>query len=159
MRPPPRHQLDPRARTLWQLSGAIFTGIILLVAILVGGFLLRFTDVSRPWVVGIGTAAVLFSALWIWPSPWVEWRHWRYEIDEREVDLQHGWLVITRTLVPMAQIQHVDTRRGPLERRFGLSTVVLYTAAGANEIPALDGAVAADVQARIASLANLNQQL
>jgi membrane protein YdbS with pleckstrin-like domain len=59
----------------------------------------------------------------------------------------------------MAQIQHVDSRRGPLERRFGLATVILYTAAGANEIPALDDAVAGDVQGRIARLANLNQQL
>ncbi len=159
MRPPPRHQLDPRARTLWQLSGAIMTGIVLVIAALIGFVLLRFTGAAPVGVIGLGALAVIVSALWIWPIPQVEWRHWRYEIDEEEVDLQHGWLVVTRTLVPMAQIQHVDSRRGPLERRFGLATVILYTAAGANEIPALDDAVAGDVQGRIARLANLNQQL
>lgn len=159
MRPPPRHQLDPRARTLWQLSGAIFTGVVLLGVVLIGTALLRFTAAPAAFVIAAGALAVLLSALWIWPIPTVEWRHWRYEIGEQEVDLQHGWLIVTRTLVPMAQIQHVDSRRGPLERRFGLSTVVLYTAAGSNEIPALDDAVAGDVRDRIAGLANLNQQL
>ena len=159
MRPPPRHQLDPRARTLWQLSGAIMTGVVLVIAALIGFVLLRFTVATPAAVIGLGALAVVVSALWIWPIPRVEWRHWRYEIDEEEVDLQHGWLVVTRTLVPMAQIQHVDSRRGPLERRFGLATVILYTAAGANEIPALDDAVAGEVQDRIARLANLNQQL
>lgn len=159
MRPPPRHQLDPRARTLWQLSGAILTGIVLIGVLLLGGILLRFTGASPVVVVGLGVLAVVLSALWIWPIPTVEWTHWRYEIGEQEVDLQHGWLVVTRTLVPMAQIQHVDSRRGPLERRFGLATVVLYTAAGANEIPALADEVAGEVRDRIAGLANLNQQL
>jgi len=37
--------------------------------------------------------------------------------------------------------------------------VVLYTAAGASEIPALDDEVAGEVRDRIAGLANLNQQL
>lgn len=159
MRPPPRHQLDPRARTLWQLSGAILTGIVLISVLLVGGALLRFTGASPGVVIGLGVLAVVLAALWIWPIPTVEWSHWRYEIGEQEVDLQHGWLVVTRTLVPMAQIQHVDSRRGPLERRFGLATVILYTAAGANEIPALADEVAGDVRDRIAGLANLNQQL
>lgn len=159
MRPPPRDQLDPRARTLWQLSGAIFTGVVLLGVVVVGTVLLRFTGASPAFVIGAGALAVLLSALSIWPIPNVEWTHWRYEIGEQEVDLQHGWLVVTRTLVPMAQIQHVDSRRGPLERRFGLSTVVLYTAAGSTEIPALDDAVAGEVRDRIAGLANLNQQL
>ncbi len=159
MRPPPRDQLDPRARTLWQLSGAIFAGVVLLGVVLVGTVLLRFTEASPVFVFGAGSLVVLLAALSIWPIPNVEWTHWRYEIGEQEVDLQHGWLIVTRTLVPMAQIQHVDSRRGPLERRFGLSTVVLYTAAGSTEIPALDDAVAGEVRDRIAGLANLNQQL
>jgi membrane protein YdbS with pleckstrin-like domain len=91
--------------------------------------------------------------------PALRWRTWRYGIGEREVDLQRGWWTRTRTLVPMARIQHVDTARGPLQRRFGLASVVLYTAAGANEIPALDEATAAAARERIASLANVREDL
>lgn len=49
-------------------------------------------------------------------------------------------------------MQHVDTRRGPLQRRLGLSTVVFYTAAGPNEIPQLASGSAAEVRDRIAEL-------
>lgn len=159
MRPPPAHRLDPRARTAWRISGALFTAVVLAVAVGVGYLLLRFSGLP-PWLVWAGAVlAVLVAGAWVWPVPDVEWAHWRYEIGEQEVDLQRGWVVVTRTLVPMAQIQHVDTRRGPLERRFGLATVVLYTAAGSSEIPALDDDVAAEVRDRISGLANLNQQL
>ena len=51
-------------------------------------------------------------------------------------------LTITRELIPMSRVQHVDTGRGPIERRFGLATVVLYTAAGPSKIPGLAGEVA-----------------
>ncbi|MDQ3411152.1 MAG: PH domain-containing protein [Chloroflexota bacterium] len=159
MRPPPAHHLDPRARTAWRIAGALLTAVVLAVVVAVGYVLLRFTAFP-PWLVWTaGGLAVAAAAASVWPVPDIEWRHWRYEIGEREVDLQHGWIVVTRTLVPMAQIQHVDTRRGPLERRFGLATVVLYTAAGASEIPALADAEAAEVRDRISALANLNQQL
>lgn len=159
MRPPPRDQLDPRARTVWLISGVIFTAIVLIIVVALAVVLIRFADAPPAWIIGIGAVAVLATATSIWPIPDLQWRFWRYEIGEQEVDLQRGWLVVTRTLIPMAQIQHVDTRRGPLERRFGLATVVLYTAAGASEIPALDDEVAGEVRDRIAGLANLNQQL
>lgn len=159
MRPPPRDQLDPRARTLWQLSGLIFTVIMVIIVVAVALFLIRVAGAPPEWIIGLGAVTVLATATSIWPIPALQWRFWRYEIGEQEVDLQRGWLVVTRTLIPMAQIQHVDTRRGPLERRFGLATVVLYTAAGSNEIPALDDEVAGEVRDRIAGLANLNQQL
>lgn len=85
-------------------------------------------------------------------APGLRWRRWRYEIRLDEVDLQRGILWITRTLVPLARIQHVDTRQGPLQRRFGLSTVIFYTAAGPNQIPELSTPVAAQARDRIAAL-------
>jgi membrane protein YdbS with pleckstrin-like domain len=159
MRPPPRHHLDPRARTVWRISGVIYTVIALIIVLVVGYVLLRFTELSPVLVIGAGALLVLLTATEIWPEPDVKWRHWRYEIGDQEVDLQSGWFIVTRTLVPMAQIQHVDTRRGPLERRFGLATVVLYTAAGSSEIPALDDETAGEVRDRISGLANLSQDL
>ena len=59
---------------------------------------------------------------------------------------------MTRTLVPMLRVQHVDTRRGLLEQWLGLATVVFHTAAGANKIPAL-GRRGRRVRDRIAELA------
>ena len=97
-------------------------------------------------------AAVALAVLLVIVLPPVLWRRWRYEIRPLEVDLQRGLVRVTRTLVPTARVQHVDTRRGPLQRRMGLSTVVFYTAAGPNEIPQLADDTAAEVRDRIAEL-------
>lgn len=159
MRPPPRDHLDPRARTLWRLSGLLQAVPIVVAAVLVALVLIRLDIVATPLAL-LGAAALLVvAAIGVWPYPDLLWRQWRYEIGEAEVDLQHGWWTTTRTLIPIARIQHVDTRRGPLQRRFGLASVVLYTAAGASEIPALADDVAAAVRDRIAALADVADDL
>ena len=89
----------------------------------------------------------------------MRWRMWRYEIRSDEIDLQRGIWWIERTLVPLARIQHVDTKQGPLQRRFGLSTVVFYTAAGPNQIPELSTRDAAEVRDRIAVLTGEQDEL
>lgn len=110
------------------------------------------------WVLpALGT--LVLAALVVFFFPGLRWRRWRYEIRAEEVDLQRGIVWVSRTLVPLARIQHVDTRRGPLERRLGLSTVIFYTAAGPNEIPELSAPIAADVRDRIAELARTRDEL
>ena len=99
------------------------------------------------------------NVLFVLVLPPLLWRRWRYEIRSLEVDLQRGLLRVTRTLVPMARVQHVDTRHGPLQRRLGLSTVVFYTAAGPNEIPQLAQKTAAEVRDRIAELTQSRDEL
>jgi len=104
-------------------------------------------------------AAAALNVLFVLVLPPLLWRRWRYEIRSLEVDLQRGLLRVTRTLVPMARVQHVDTRHGPLQRRLGLSTVVFYTAAGPNEIPQLAQKTAAEVRDRIAELTQSRDEL
>ena len=57
--------------------------------------------------------------------PEVRWRRFRYEVREEEIDLLRGVVTITRTLVPMQRVQHVDIQRGALERLLGFSSVDL----------------------------------
>ncbi len=157
--PAPRHQLDPRARQLWRLGSAMSGLVTVAFAALVAYGIHRAVDYDARWMwIAIG-AALALAILNTWLSPNLRYRYWRYEIRADEADLQHGWLTRTRQLVPMSRIQHVDTRRGPLDRRFGLASVVLYTAAGPAYIPALANEIAADVRDRIATLANVHDDL
>jgi membrane protein YdbS with pleckstrin-like domain len=155
----PGEQLDPRARTVWRIGGVLAVGAVALALTPVAVALVWFDVVAWWWVVGVAVpviAAALVAVYWIAD---LNWRQWRYEVGSEEVDLQYGVLTVTRTLIPMARIQHVDTRRSPLQRRFGLASVVLYTAAGANEIPALADPIAASVRDRIADLANTRDDI
>ncbi len=132
---------------------------MVLFALAAAALLVWLDRVSLTVAFGIAVAVLAIAAFAVWTVPDLLWRHWRYEIGEAEVDLQYGWLTVTRTLIPLTRVQHVDTRRGPLQRRFGLASVVLFTAAGASEIPALADAVADAARDRIAALANVQEDL
>jgi len=144
---------------MWYVSDAIQGAIWVVIVAGAAWALLRFTDLESWWVVLAAGALILLNLAATAIGPAWRYRYWRYEIRDDEVDLQHGFVVKTRQLVPMSRIQHVDTRRGPLQQRFGLSSVVFFTAAGSMEIPALSQEVAASVRNRIAELAKVHDDL
>jgi uncharacterized protein len=155
----PAERLDPRAITVWRI-----TGLLNLLALFVGAAfgawaLARFGNVSLFVAVLPVLAVLVLGVVLVGVAPRLRWKRWRYEIRPDEIDLQRGILWLERTLVPLARIQHVDTRQGPLQRRFGLSTVVFYTAAGPNHIPELSTPVAAEVRDRIAVLTGEQDEL
>lgn len=157
--PEPGQQLDPRARRQWYLEEIIWWVFAVPVVVAASAVIVWWRDFSWLWptLIAIAMLALAIGSTMI--TPRLRYRQWRYEIRESEVDLKHGLFTHTRQLVPMARIQHVDTRRGPLQRRFGLSSVIFYTAAGAIEIPALSVEVASEVRDRIATLANVHDDL
>ena len=130
--PDPARTLAPAAKVLWRIEGLIGTVIAVAAAAVlqatVGGVIALLA-----WV-----AALLVALLGLVLAPELRWRRWRWEVREHEIDIRHGTFAITRTLVPMLRVQHVDTKRDLIQQLLGLSTVVFHTAAGANEIPALD---------------------
>ena len=159
MKAEPEQRLDPWAKLLWRLTGTLQA-----VPILAGGLLGSYALATQADVLLYLTVlpvlgALAVAVLLVFVLPPLLWRRWRYEIRPLEVDLQRGFVRVTRTLVPMARVQHVDTRRGPLQRRLGLSTVVFYTAAGPNEIPQLTQKTAAEVRDRIAELTRTADEL
>ena len=159
MKAEPAERLDPRAKLLWRITGVLQT-----LPILAGGALGSYALFERtsapPYLAGLPTlGAAALAVLFVFVLPPLLWRRWRYEIRPLEVDLQRGFVRVTRTLVPMARVQHVDTRRGPLQRRLGLSTVIFYTAAGPNEIPQLAQETAGEVRDRIAELTRTVDEL
>ena len=90
--------------------------------------------------------------------PRLRWSRWRWDVRDEGIDIQHGTLTIRRTLVPWVRVQHVDTRRGLFEQSFGLSTVVVHTAAGSHTIPLLPAPEAETLRERIAGLARTERR-
>ena len=82
-----------------------------------------------------GSAPLLVAAVAIVAVPELRWRRWRWEVREHEIDIRHGTVAVTRTLVPMLRVQHVDTKRDLLQQWLGLATVVFHTAAGRERDP------------------------
>jgi membrane protein YdbS with pleckstrin-like domain len=150
MTPEPSRRLAPSARWLWRAQGLIAT-----VPALVAAGVLR-SEQGGAWWALLPVAVLAVGVVLV---PELRWRRWRYEVRDAEIDLLHGTVRITRTLVPMLRVQHVDTTRGPLEQLLGLATVVIHTAAGTTTIPALETAEAAQLRDRIAALARTADEL
>lgn len=154
MRKEPRERINPKALSVWRLTGLLVSAVICLIAVVL---LIIVVKTNLPlWIaiVGLISALVLsYTIVGIVPS--VRYRRWRYEVSEHEIDIQHGIVVIKRTLVPMVRVQHVDTEQGPLLRRYRLATVMISTAATTHQIPALSMEDADSLRDRIAELARV----
>ncbi len=81
-------------------------------------------------------------------------RAFRYVEREDDLLLRRGVLVRRTTVVPYGRMQYVDVLAGPLDRRFGIATVVLHTAAAATDarIPGVRSDEAARLRDRLAAL-------
>jgi membrane protein YdbS with pleckstrin-like domain len=156
----PAEWLDRRAVSVWRINNLFLVFWVIVVLTVATLILVHGTERVSDWVV-IALAVLLASlALFAgWYVPDLEWRHWRYEIRPDEIDIKHGWLTTTRTLVPMSRVQHIDTRRSPVERRYRAASLIIHTAGGTIAIPALPDEVAAAVGARIMALANIHDDL
>jgi uncharacterized protein len=145
--PEPAQRLAPQARWAWRATW--FLGCC---AALIALGMAR-DALPAPWAT-IALALVLVALVVGTPLvPELRWRRWRWEVREHEIDLQRGILVVRRTLIPMARVQHVETERGVIGQALGLSTVEIHTAAGSHEIPLLRDGDAGVIRTRIAELA------
>jgi uncharacterized protein len=151
--PEPSRTLAPAARVLWRLEG-VATALVAAIAATVVQAAAGGTWALIGWA---AAAAVAVTAILLVPE--LRWRRWRWEVREQEIDIRRGTIAVTRTLVPMLRVQHVDTKRDLLQQALGLATVVFHTAAGSNEIPALTVAEAGHVRDRIAALARTADEL
>ena len=133
--------LDPRVIPLDRLSGYIFTGV--LSAFLALAALITWIAADSWWLpAGITVAWPMVTAgvLWlshVWPT--IDYRHHSYCVDERGIEIRHGVFWRSVENVPRSRVQHIDVSQGPLERRFGLGKLSIYTAGTEYALVALRG--------------------
>jgi membrane protein YdbS with pleckstrin-like domain len=150
MTAPARH-LSETAIGVWRLQLLLVWAGVTIAGAVAGAHI----DALGPlwWVVPLVAGAVATYGV-----PKLRWARWRWDINDEGIDIQHGTLALVRTLVPWIRVQHVDTQRGLFEQAFGLSTVVVHTAAGSHTIPMLPAAEADELRTRIAGLARTEEE-
>ena len=111
------------------------------------------------WLAAGRVAAAALLALaaallgWGWVVIGRTVRAWGYAERADDLLVTRGVLRRSLVVVPYGRMQFVDVSAGPLDRRFGLSTVQLHTAAAATDasIPGLVPAEAARLRDRLAA--------
>jgi membrane protein YdbS with pleckstrin-like domain len=89
------------------------------------------------WAVAIGVA------LWVAHKRY-RFTYWR--LDEDGFAVRRGRLWQWETRVPTSRVQHLDLKRGPLERAHGLATLILHTAGTRLSAVSISGLEDADAE-------------
>ena len=140
---PPQNPVDGRAIGWWTTNLLLLFATPVAVLVLLGVLITP----ARAWLLlpaaGIGVVGLVATVAL--PRWW--FRVHRWEVTDTAVYTRTGFFWQEWRVAPLSRIQTVDTRRGPLEQRFGLATVVVTTASakGAVTMPGLDRATAEEI--------------
>lgn len=137
--------LHPRARTGMRIGAML--GFLLPVLVLT-----VVTNVLHVWLrtpLGLLVfALVLLAALFAgWRYGTARWRHTGWRLDGSALEIRRGVFWRHRIRVPRARVQHTDLQRGPLDRRWDMADLVVFTAGSENAAVRLAGLPASEAQA------------
>src|SRR5699024_7274077 len=104
MRQQPENNIAKDAIKAWRITASIYVGVLwlLIIAGLVTTFIFEFSYIYSLISIGVGIIASIF---FVYAIPKLRYRRWRYKIYEQEIYIQHGILIMTRTIIPMIRVQ------------------------------------------------------
>lgn len=152
------HQLDPRSISVDRIGGWIFFGGVALAQLIAIILVAIFSPMAlwmKAVLLGLVWPAAAAGLAWLahqWPV--VVHRHARYRVDAEGIEIKQG--VVWRRIinVPRSRVQHTDVSQGPIERSFGLGTLVIFTAGTEHarvQLHGLDHAVALGIRDHLLS--------
>lgn len=124
-------RLDPRTVPLQRTVAAIVSFVIAAGSGMFAIAIAANDEVGPIGAVVVAVAWLLINGLLAWHGqrwPEIEYRHTWYRVDDRGLEIRRGvfWREVVN--VPRSRVQHTDVSQGPLERKYGLGTLVVYTA-------------------------------
>lgn len=125
-----------------RVSGWIFFVVVSVAAVAILASITIFN-----WPPGIGLASLwvgllVILAFLVWLVhflPAVQYRNLSYRLGPLGLEIQRGIFWKRRITVPVSRVQHTDIAQGPLQRKFGIGKVTIYTAGTQNASVELDG--------------------
>lgn len=118
---------------------ALHPNYLMILRIVTGAFTLPVVigalalEVSRMLPAGFFIVpAVLAIAFLIRRVPLRRYEARGFALDNDRLRVVRGLLFHSDTVVPFGRVQHIDVHQGPLERYYGLATLILHTAGSHN---------------------------
>lgn len=140
-------RLEPRVVVYWLVTGLFSTAVLAGLAV---GLLWFARDhdwkhqgLWRTGAIGLVGLQLLWSLL----APGLAYARWRFRVGSDLLLMRYGIFFHEERLVPVRRMQHVDLTRGPIERLFGLATLVVFTAGNEGSAFRVPGLTAATAQA------------
>ncbi|MBK5473007.1 PH domain-containing protein [Bacillus sp. TH19] len=154
---PLKNEIHPDMVKVWKVRAVIEEGIGILVILVYLFLMIKFDWWAWIFYVMVGlTVALAPFSYFLFPK--LRQRYYSYQLNEEELEIQHGLFVVKRVLVPMIRVQHVTIEQGPIMRKYGLAELHISTAATSHSIPGLTMYEAEMLKTRIAELAKVSDE-
>lgn len=125
-------RLDPRYVTVERITGWVMFAVLMTAWAAAFTLLLLMREDGLRWLVwtlGLIGALMAPPLVWLataWPAR--SYERYSYRVDDAGIEIRSGVVFRRVTTVPRSRVQHTDVAQGPIARRFGLGTLVVYTA-------------------------------
>ena len=131
--------LDPRFISLQRELGWYWTAAVSFAVLAISFVVLG----PRRWYWCLLIWAIATPALAYWSYRWaeIEYRRTAYRVDDDGIEIHTGVIWRAVSNVPRSRVQHTDVAQGPLERKYGLGHLIIYTAGTQHsrvELPGLE---------------------
>lgn len=135
----PGTPVDPNAVKVWRLN-ALGSGFLIVLISAVGAVVMS-VSVRALWPLAAALLVIILvlEIIYILRYPAAYYRHLRYWVDDTGIRIQSGVFWKSLQSLPRVRIQHSDVSQGPVQRRYGVATLKLYTAGSQFTRIELDG--------------------
>ena len=126
--------VDSNTVAVWRWQAALSAVIL---AVPLTGVVLNSS--SSAAMLGLLVYGVL-AACCCWVLPAAHYRRLQFGVDDQGITIERGIWWRSRIALPRIRVQHSDVSQGPLQRRYGVATLKLYTAGSRHtkiELPGL----------------------
>ena len=137
------HPLAQSARNVF--IGVAAISVFLFSLVPAGVFVLAADDAT--WLEYSGVAALILLLTGF--ATLISYKHWRntyWKLDDEALYVRRGKTWFKQICVPRSRVQHLDFERGPLERKYGLATLVVHTAGSQERALRQSGLLLADAE-------------
>ncbi len=133
--------LSPRYRQINLILGMGFGCTLAFILTLVSqGWFFDLPEPASPFV-NAGYAFIIFITLWDLIYHFFADPLKKYALREHDLNFQSGLIFRSTVSQPILRIQHIEIKRGPIERKAGLATLQVFSAGGSSHtfnIPGLE---------------------
>lgn len=139
-------RLDTGQIGVFRVQAAV-GGIVTVIVLTAAAAILNQVLLWRLPLPTIAIGLLVLYGLWVIFVPRRRYRHWGYAMGADAIRIASGFVFRIETVVPFARVQHIDVARGPVERVFGVATLILHTAGSYNSTVHLPGLAPEDAVA------------
>jgi len=132
--------LDKKGITVMRIN-ALIVGVISLIitGIVATPLYLEIENIFIKLIIILITLIILiFISLNVLLFPVIRYNRYKYLITDERIEVKKGLFLITTSIIQIKRIQKIELSNGPIDRKFNLSNVNIFTAAGVVDIKFLN---------------------